>query len=374
MREKMVKKKETQKVDIDPWGKALVQDYLRLIKNFGMQKFDIDEMPNPSMQMKRGIIFGGQDLKQIAEAIRKKKKFYCLTGIMPSAEKIHLGTAAVVDNVRYFQEQGAKTYVLIADVESQATRGVPIEEGKRRALKFHIPAYIALGLDPKKTKFYFQSENKTVSNLASVCSQKITENEFRAIYGSVHPAKVMSAFTQMGDILQPQLKEAMPGVIPIGIDQAPHIRMVRDIARRLKSTYGFFLPSASYNKYTSALDGSFKMSKNESVGKLEIPENDRSKMEKNLKKALTGGKVTADEQRKKGGQPEKCVAYEYCKNHFIREDKPLATMYQDCLSGKNLCGECKQKYLITYANKFYDDFDKKFAKAKKTIGKIKFLK
>jgi len=372
MSEKMVKEKK-DKIIVDPWGKALVSDYARLIKEFGMQTFDIEIMPKPSIQMKRGLIFGGQDLNVIADAMKNKKPFYCLTGIMPSSEKIHLGTAAVVDNVRYFQEQGAITYVLIADVESQAARGVPISEGKKRALEFHIPAYVALGLDPKKTKFYFQSENKTVSNLASVCSQKITENEFRAIYGSVHPAKVMSAFIQMGDILHPQLKEAMPGVIPVGIDQAPHIRMSRDIARRLRSDYGFFAPAASYNKYTSALDGSFKMSKNESVGKLEIPEKDRTELEKKLKKALTGGRATKEEQIKKGGQPEKCIAYEYCKNHFIKEDKVLAEMYQDCLSGKNLCGECKQKFLITYANKFYDDFDKKFSNAKKIVGKMKFV-
>ncbi len=364
---------DKQKVNIDPWGKALVEDYSRLIKEFGMQAFDIEMMPNPSMQMKRGLIFGGQDLNIIAEAIKKKKRFYCLTGIMPSSEKIHLGTEAVIQQIKYYQENGAETYVLIADVESQATRGVPIEEGKKRALEFHIPAYIALGLDAKKTKFYFQSENKKVSNLAAICSQKVTENEFRAIYGSVHPAKVMSAFTQMGDILQPQLEEPMPGVIPVGIDQAPHIRMSRDIARRLKTDYGFFAPSASYNKYTSALDGSFKMSKNESVGKIEIPENDRKELEKKLKKVLTGGRATAEEQKKKGGEPEKCIAFEYCKNHFIKEDSILAEMYQDCLSGKNLCGECKQKFLIKYANKFYDDFDKKFEQAKKVIGKIKFV-
>jgi tryptophanyl-tRNA synthetase len=337
-----------------------------------MQEFDIEMMPNPSQQMKRGVIFGGQDLNIITEAIKKKKKFYCLTGIMPSSSKIHLGTEAVIQQVKYFQEQGAITYVLIADVESQATRSVSIEEGKKRAMEFHIPAYIALGLDPKKTIFYFQSENKTVSNLAVVCSQKITENEFRAIYGSLHPSKVMSAFIQMGDILHPQLKEAMPGVIPVGIDQAPHIRMSRDVARRLKE-YDFFAPSASYNKYTSALDGSFKMSKNEGIGKIEIPETNRKDLEKKLKKALTGGRVTAEEQREKGGQPEKCVAYEYCKNHFIKDDNILGEMFRDCLSGKNLCGECKQKYLIFYANKFFDDFDKKFEKAKKIVGKIKFL-
>ena len=292
-------KNDSQKIMVDPWGNSLIEDYSRLIREFGMQEFDLSIMPNPNAQMRRGVIFGGQDLKIIAEAIKTKKKFYCLTGIMPSAEKIHLGTESIIQQVKYYQDNGAETYVLIADVEAQATRGISLTEGKRRALNFYIPAYIALGLDPKKTKFYFQSENKKVSNLAAICSQKITENEFRAIYGSVHPSKVMSAFTQMGDILHPQLKNTMPGIIPIGIDQAPHIRMSRDIARRLKNEYGFFLPSASYNKYTSSLDGSFKMSKNEQTGKIEIPEKDRKELEKKLKKTLTGGRATMNEQNKK---------------------------------------------------------------------------
>ncbi len=361
-----------EKPIIDPWGKTLIEDYARLIKDFGMQEFNINIMPNPSTQMKRGVIFGGQDLEIISQAIKNKKPFYCLTGIMPSNEKIHLGTQSVIEQVKYYQANGAQVFVLIADVESQATRGVRIEDGKKRALDFHIPAYIALGLDPKKTKFYFQSENKVVSNLAAICSQKITENEFRAIYGSVHPSKVMSAFTQMGDILHPQLNNPMPGVIPVGIDQAPHIRMSRDIARRLKKEYGFFTPSASYNKYTPAIDGSFKMSKSEGIGSIEIPEKDRSVLEKKLKKVLTGGRATKEEQIKKGGQPEKCVAFEYCKNHFIKSDEELKKMYDECKGGKNLCGECKQKYLITNANKFYDEFDKKFENARKTIGTLRF--
>ena len=101
----MKKKNEKEEVIIDPWGKNLVEDYSRLIKEFGMQEFNIEEMPNPSIQMKRGMIFGGQDLNVIAEAIKNKKKFYCLTGIMPSSEKIHLGTEAVIQNVKYFQDQ-----------------------------------------------------------------------------------------------------------------------------------------------------------------------------------------------------------------------------------------------------------------------------
>jgi len=373
--QKMLMFMTEKKPIIDPWGKELVEDYNRLIKEFGMQPFDNNIFPEPNLQMRRGVNFGIQDGEQIATAIQNKKPFYVLSGIMPSSEKIHLGTETVIQNIRYFQDHGAKTYVLIADVESQATRGVTLEEGRKRALEFHIPAYIALGLDIDKTNFYLQSENKAVSNLAVICSQKITENEFRAIYGSVHPAKVISAFTQMGDILYPQLSEKMPGIIPVGIDQAPHIRMVRDVARRLKSEYGFFLPSAIYNKYTSALDGSFKMSKSgEAIGKLEIPEKDLNLIEKKINKALTGGRPTREEQRAKGGEITKCVVYEYCKNHFIKDDKVLSLMFEECVNGKNLCGECKAKYGVPYAKNFYEEFNKNFANAKKNIGKIKFVK
>ena len=376
MKESERMNEKSEKISIDPWGKELIEDYTRLIKEFGMKEFDANLFPNPNLQMRRGINFGGQDLEQIATAIENKKPFYVLSGIMPSSEKIHLGTETVIQNIKYFQEHGAKTYVLIADVESQATRGISIEEGKRRALEFHIPTYLALGMDIDKTNFYLQSENKKVSNLAVICSQKVTENEFRAIYGSVHPSKVMSAFTQMGDILYPQLEEKMPGVIPVGIDQAPHIRMVRDVARRLKAEHGFFLPSALYNKYTSALDGSFKMSKSgEDNAKIEIPEKDFKLLEKKINKTLTGGRVTKEEQKAKGGEINKCVVYEYCKNHFIKDDKKLKEMFEECIGGKNLCGECKAKYGVPYAIKFYEDFNTNFLKAKKNIanGKIKFV-
>jgi tryptophanyl-tRNA synthetase len=166
----------------------------------------------------------------------------------------------------------------------------------------------------------------------------------------------------------------MPGIIPVGIDQAPHIRMTRDVARRLKGEHNFFLPSAVYNKYTSALDGSFKMSKNEAIGKMELPEENISSLDKKINKALTGGRATMEEQRKKGGLPEKCVVFEYCKNHFIKDDKELNEMFEGCVSGKNLCGECKKKYGALYAIKFFEDFNKKFEEAKKNIEKINFSK
>ena len=173
-----------------------------------------------------------------------------LSGIMPSSEKIHFGTKMVVENIRYFQQHNAETYILVADLEAASARGVSLEEARKRALEFHIPAYVALGLDIKKTIFYFQSENREVMNHAYEFAKKITLNEFKAIYGNADPGRIFGAITQVADILYPQLEERMPGIIPVGIDQDPHIRLTRDIVRRTRGKK-FFLVSSLYHKLPS---------------------------------------------------------------------------------------------------------------------------
>jgi tryptophanyl-tRNA synthetase len=357
---------------IDPWGTELVEDYGKIIYDFGLEIFDSRLFPDPNRIMRRGVVFAGRDLKQIAKSIKEKKRFYVLSGLMPSGEKIHFGNKMVVENIRYFQEHGAEAFILIADLESAATRGISLEEAKKRALNFHIPAFIALGLDPKKTNFYFQSENIKVSHLASEASKKITENEFRAIYGNVEPGKVLSAMTQVGDILYPQLKERMPGIIPVGIDQDPHIRLTRDVARRLKQKYNFFLPSGLYHKYTPSLDGSLKMSKSKPESCIELPESTKQVCSK-LMKAKTGGRDTVEEQKKLGGQPEKCVIFEFYKQHLIEDDKELQKIYDNCRSGRLLCGEDK-KMACGLMAKFMEKLKKDIESSKKKIGKLKFIK
>ena len=222
------------KKHIDPWGSTLVENYEKLITEFHLDYFDPKRFPAPNHNMRRMVTFSGLGLKEISEAIKKKKDYYVLTGIMPSGKKIHFGTKTVVENVAYFQKHGAKTYVLVADIEASATRGVSLEEARERALEFHIPAYIALGLDPKKTIFYFQSENVEVMRKASYFAKKITMNQFQALYGSVDPGRIFAAVTQVADILYPQFEKRMPGIIPVGPDQLPHILLTRDLVNRMK--------------------------------------------------------------------------------------------------------------------------------------------
>jgi tryptophanyl-tRNA synthetase len=359
---------------IDPWGNQLIEDYSRLIKEFGLEPMEnfLDAFPKPNYLMKRGIVFAGQGLKELINAMKEKKPFYCLTGIMPSSERIHFGTKTVIEMVKYFQENKAKTFVLVADLESAATRGISLKEARERALNFYIPAYIALGLDYKKTTFYFQSENDKVKNLAYLFSQKITLNEFRSIYGNIHPSRILSALAQAGDILFPQLEERMPGVIPVGIDQSPHIRLTRDIVRRTKKEFNFFLPSATYHKFVPALDGSHKMAKSNPRSFISIPENPHEAGKK-MKSALTGGRATIEEQKKLGGMPEKCMVFEMYKQHLIPDEKKLQKIFVECKKGKLLCGKDKEnafKLMI----EFQESFHKKLKKARKTKKKWKFIK
>jgi len=357
---------------IDPYGSELPEDYEKVMKDFGLEEFDAGLFPSPNRIMRRGIAFAGRDLKLISKTIKEKKPFYVLSGIMPTGDQIHLGNKLVIENIRYFQEQGAEAFILVADLEAQAARNVSLEEGRKHAMEFHIPAYIALGLDPKKTTFYFQSDNKKVIELAYEFANKITLNEFKGIYGAADPGRIMSAVTQVGDILYPQVKEPMPGIIPVGLDQDPHIRLTRDIAKRTFSKYKFFAPGSLYHKYTPSLDGSLKMSKSKPMCSISLPE-DTKEVSKKIMRAKTGGRDSTEEQKKKGGVPEKCMIFELYKQHLIEDDKELQKIYDNCKAGKLLCGEDKQ-HCCRLMESFMKDFSKKVEKARKNIGKLKFVK
>lgn len=356
---------------IDPWGSVLPEDYSKIIKDFGLETFDKELFPEPNRIMRRGVVFAGRDMKLISRCIHEKKPFYTLSGIMPTNDRIHFGTKMVVENLAYFQKHGAKTYILVADLESAAARGVPLEEARKRALDFQIPAYIALGLDPKKTNFYFQSDNKQVVHLAYEFAKKITLNEFNSIYGSADPGRIMSAVTQAGDILYPQLEKRMPGIIPTGIDQDPHIRLTRDIVSRTKDKK-FFAPASIYHKYAPALDGSLKMSKSKPESCIELPEDPKSVCKK-IMRALTGGRTTVEEHRRLGAEVEKDMVFELLKQHLVEDDKELDNIYHEYKSGKMLSGEIKQiacEKMTAFMEKLIKDIDH----AKKQVDKIEFTK
>jgi tryptophanyl-tRNA synthetase len=175
----------------------------------------------------------------------------------------------------------------------------------------------------------------------------------------------------VADILYPQFKEKMPGIIPVGVDQDPHIRLTRDVVRRVKEK-GFFLPSGLYHKYTPSLDGSIKMSKSRPESCIELPE-DIGIVKKKIMRALSGGRDTLAEHRKKGAIIEKDMVFELMKQHLVEDDAELNKIYKSYKSGKMTSGELK-KIACDKMEKFMNKFVKGVEKARKDINKLKFVK
>jgi len=224
-------------VTIDPWGSSQSTDYSRIIEKFGLSSMDGVSLESPSRLHRRGIVFAHRDLDMILEAKRLGSPFGVLTGLMPSG-KMHLGHSMVIDQVKWFQEQGGDVTIAVADLESTATRGISLAEGRRIASEEYVANYAALGLDPDKTTVYFQSQRNVVQKLGFQLGKRTNLSELEAIYGfdgSTNLAHVQAPLVQAGDILHPQLDEfggLRPIVVPVGIDQDPHLRLTRGLAAK----------------------------------------------------------------------------------------------------------------------------------------------
>ena len=227
----------SEKLNIDPWSSTQSTDYTRIIEQFGLSNMNNLSLPEPSHLHRRGIVFAHRDLDIVLDAQKTGEKFGVLTGLMPSG-RMHLGHSMVIEQVKWFQQMGGDVTIAVADLESQATRGVSLEKGREIALTEYVANYAALGLNPDLTSVYFQSSRSEVQRLGFQLGKRTNLSEFEAIYGfrgETNLAHVQAPMVQVGDILHPQTEDyggLRPIVVPVGVDQDPHLRLTRGIASK----------------------------------------------------------------------------------------------------------------------------------------------
>jgi len=64
-----------------------------------------------------------------------------------------------------------------------------------------------------------------------------------------------------------------------------------------------------------------------------------------ISNAFTGGKPTANEQKKLGANPDICPIYDLYLFHFFERDEDVVKLCEECRSGKILCGDCKNRLI-----------------------------
>jgi tryptophanyl-tRNA synthetase len=365
---------------IDPWKSQDIKDYGKLIEQFGIRDFKkvLKRAPEPHLLMRRGIIFGHRDFERILDARRKGKPFVMMTGLMPSG-KFHLGHKALAEQFIFYQKLGAELFICVADIEAYNMRRQPLNELRKTAIEEYLLNYIALGLRPGRVHFYFQSARSRDAKKANafyrligLVARKTTFNEMKDIYGELSPGKIMSVMTQVADILHPQLEEfggPRPVVVPVGVDQDPHIRLTRDIASRMKE-FSFVPPASTYHEFLPGLKG-HKMSSSDPYSYIALDDSPEKIREKIVKYAFSGGRGSVREHRLRGGIPEVDVAFKILLYGMEPDDRKLKKIEEDYRSGKLLTGELKQ-LTIEKLNAFLREHQKRRERARKQAGR--FLK
>lgn len=353
---------------IDPWGSSEIKDYSHVFREFGLSRLPENAGPKLGHRLfKRKVVIAHRDFERVLKRIEGRKKFINITGIASSGD-YHLGHKADIDLFRFFKEKGAKNYFCVCDLDAYGSRPKirTLDQAKEIAVKNAADA-IALGLSQKD--IYVQSNyRREYYSFAFELGKKITANTFEAIYGHLDLGKVSANLLQYADILHGQLPAfsgKMPSVTGIGLDQDPHARSVRDLAKRLP--YDLEVPSFVYFRHQSGLKEGSKMSASHPDTAIFLNDSE-AEVRRKIGNCFTGGRNTAEEQRRLGGRPEICKKYEIDLFH-LESDAKLREVFEKCRSGKRLCGECK-KLTVEYLTSF---LKKHQARAKRAMPKAKKL-
>ena len=406
--------------EINPWSSQPLVDVEKLFTDFGIETIEnvLPMIPEVPSFMRRRIVIGHRDYQQIAGCISDKRPFHVLTGFMPSGHP-HLGHLMVMKEVVWHVQQGGSGYVAIADREAHAVRGISWEKCDEFG-KEYLACLCALGFEGTT---YFQSRNNRLKDLALEAATKVNFSELTAIYGfgaDTELAHAESVITQVADILFPQVDSGpAPTVVPVGVDQDPHIRLARGIAHKMRmftieeregyisvrsknapeaalnavksafphakkyeghvdikggtctevaarvreierahGGFAFYTPSSTYHIFMPGLTGG-KMSSSIPESTISFHEPDPV-VRKKVMNGITGGRMTLEEQKRLGGEPDRCSLYLLNLFHMVTEDAELAEIRRKCLGGEITCGQCKKdtaERVVAFLKEFREKID-----------------
>lgn len=192
-----------------------------------------------------------------------------LAGIRATG-RLHLGNylGAVKGMLELQGDDTYETLYMVADVHTLTT---PYDVSELRKNRREVMIdYLAAGLDPEKSILFQQSEVNQHIELAFYLSSVTTIAKMQHLPTFKDKVKQYPEHATLALLNYPTLMAAdilvyKAGLVPVGVDQEPHLEVAREIARRMNADYGtdFLEPMrfATPGGYVPSLTGSGKMSK-----------------------------------------------------------------------------------------------------------------
>lgn len=208
-----------------------------------------------------------------------------------------------------------------------------------------VVEWLSVGLDPTKCIIFRQSDIKEHAELHLLLSMltPVPWLERNPTYKEQMHELAERDLSTYGFLGYPVLQSAdiimyKAHRVPVGVDQAPHVELTREIVRRFNNLYGRVFPEPEVllteTQRLPGLDGR-KMSK--SYGNSVLLSDSPETIDRKLSRMVTD---TARVRRTDPGEPEKCPAFNlhkiYCTSQEIEE------VSEGCRSAGIGCLDCKK--------------------------------
>lgn len=192
-----------------------------------------------------------------------------LSGIRATG-RLHLGNylGAVKGFLELQDNPEYETFYMVADVHTLTTP-YDVEELRKNRREVIID-YLAAGLDPERSVIFQQSEVPEHTELAFYFSAVVTIARMQHLPTfkekvKQHPDNATMALLNYPILMTADILVYKAGLVPVGIDQEPHLEISRLIAGNMNSQFGTDFPQpqrfATKGEYVPSLTGEGKMSK-----------------------------------------------------------------------------------------------------------------
>ena len=183
---------------------------------------------------------------------------------------LHLGNylGAVKGMLELQNDPDYQTLYMVADAHAVTT---PYDiENLRKNRREVIVDYLACGLDPAKSIIFCQSDVPQHFELAFYFSSVTTVGKMQHMPTfkekvKQYPENVTMALLNYPVLMAADILVYKASLVPVGLDQEPHIEVTREVARRMNQDYGTDFPEpksfSTEGKYVPSLTGEGKMSK-----------------------------------------------------------------------------------------------------------------
>ncbi|MEM4782146.1 MAG: tryptophan--tRNA ligase, partial [Halalkalicoccus sp.] len=196
---------------------------------------------------------------------------------------------------------------------------------------------------PERTRIVVDTADADVIYpLAAAFAREVTQSTVDATYGE--PGNVGLSFypaVQTAHLLLPQLVAGRhPTLVPIAVDQDPHVRVCRDVAG--KERYDAEKPGALLSKFLPSLEGPGKMSSSTDAPSVFLSDDRETVFEKIRTHAYSGGRESLERHRELGGDPEVDVSYRLLYAFFEESDERIERLAREYREGALSSGDLKE--------------------------------